>query len=112
MRKTKKAQEDAIKELNDAGIKEDLYLEKIRKAKTIEEVEKIKEELLKLNEQKPDEQTPQNPSNPQNPDDSSNPKDSSKNPKEKIILIRMMTIKLKENLKKLLKTNTANNQIM
>ncbi|WP_234287401.1 albumin-binding GA domain-containing protein [Anaerococcus obesiensis] len=89
-----------------------MYLEKIRKAKTIEEVEKIKEELLKLNEQKPDEQTPQNPSNPQNPDDSSNPKDSSKNPKEKIILIRMMTIKLKENLKKLLKTNTANNQIM
>ncbi len=81
--KLRKAQEDAIKELNDAGIKEDLYLEKIRKAKTIEEVEKIKEELLKLNEQKPDEQTPQNPSNPQNPDDSSNPKDSSKNPKEK-----------------------------
>ena len=81
--KLKKAQEDAIKELNDAGIKEDLYLEKIRKAKTIEEVEKIKEELLKLNEQKPDEQTPQNPSNPQNPDDSSNPKDLSKNPKEK-----------------------------
>ena len=43
----KNAKEDAIKELKEAGITSDFFLNQIRKAKTIEGVEALKNELLK-----------------------------------------------------------------
>ena len=62
----KNAKEDAIKELKEAGITSDFFLNQIRKAKTIEGVEALKNELL--NSRKEDKKsipwTELEPSNP------------------------------------------------
>lgn len=64
----KNAKEDAIKELKEAGITSDFFLNQIRKAKTIEGVEALKNELL--NSKKEDKKsipwTELEPSNPKN----------------------------------------------
>ncbi|WP_148131672.1 albumin-binding GA domain-containing protein [Finegoldia magna] len=51
----KNAKEDAIKELKEAGITSDIYFDAINKAKTVEGVESLKNEILKAHAEKPEE---------------------------------------------------------
>nr|AAA67503.1 protein L [Finegoldia magna]prf//2015385A protein L [Finegoldia magna] len=51
----KNAKEDAIKELKEAGISSDIYFDAINKAKTVEGVEALKNEILKAHAEKPGE---------------------------------------------------------
>ena len=55
----KKAKDEAIEELKEAGITSELLLDQIRKAKTIEGVKALKKEILESHEDsKPEEETP------------------------------------------------------
>ena len=74
----KNAKEDAIKELKEAGITSDFFLNQIRKAKTIEGVEALKNELL--NSKKEDKK-----SIPWTELEPSNPKKLDKNDKEIVV---------------------------
>ncbi|MSB11690.1 albumin-binding GA domain-containing protein [Finegoldia sp. BIOML-A1] len=62
----KNAKEDAIKELKEAGITSDIYFDAINKAKTVEGVESLKNEILKAHAEKPED--PEKPEKPEDPD--------------------------------------------
>ncbi|MDU5253075.1 DUF5633 domain-containing protein [Anaerococcus vaginalis] len=55
------AKKDAIEELKAAGITSDFYFNLINKAKTIEGVEALKNEILKAHAEKPGEEDPEKP---------------------------------------------------
>ena len=57
----KNAKEEAIKELKEKGITSDFFLNQIRKAKTIEGVEALKNEILKSHEASKPEDKPEKP---------------------------------------------------
>ena len=67
----KNAKEDAIKELKEAGITSDIYFDAINKAKTVEGVESLKNEILKAHAEKPDQ--PEEPEKPEDPEKPENP---------------------------------------
>ena len=69
----KNAKEDAIKELKEAGITSDIYFDAINKAKTVEGVESLKNEILKAHAETPED--PEEPEKPEDPEKPEKPED-------------------------------------
>ncbi|MDU5201430.1 albumin-binding GA domain-containing protein, partial [Finegoldia magna] len=82
----KNAKEDAIKELKEAGITSDIYFDAINKAKTVEGVEALKNEILKAHKkdekpgegQKPEDKKPGEDKKPEDKKPGKTDKDSPK----------------------------------